>query len=66
MLVCYRPSVGLTEMNSFLVSPPLVSLGLWILSVVSGETVCVGDVEPGALMPPGPGHSSRDLVERKT
>lgn len=34
----FCPSVGLTGLNSFLVSPPLVFLPLQILSVASGET----------------------------
>ena len=35
IVVCYLPGVDLTEINSFLVSTPPVSLCLWILSAAS-------------------------------
>jgi len=56
-LVPSFPSVGLTEINSFLVSPPLLSLPL---NFVSGEwqsLVCLGPPEPGALVPLFPSYN---------
>ena len=42
ILVCCLPRVGLTEINSFPVSPPL-SLCLWILSAAIGQTWSIWD-----------------------
>ena len=48
-LVGCLPGVGLTEINSFPVSPPLVSLPLGFVSVQWPNLVGLGLPEPGAL-----------------
>lgn len=51
-LVCCLLSVGLTEVNSFLVSPPLLSLDF--VNIKWLNLVCLGTLEPGAFAPLGP------------
>ena len=48
-LVCCLPSVALTEINSFLVSLPLVSLLLDFIRSKWPHLICLGSQEPGAL-----------------
>lgn len=50
MLFCF-PSVGLTEVNSFLVSPPLVSLPLDFVNGEWPNLLCLRPLEPDALAP---------------
>jgi len=56
MLVHCLPGVGLTEINSFLVSPLLVSLPLDSVSREWVNLVCLGIPETGALAPLHPSY----------
>ena len=56
MLVCWPPSGGLGEINSFLVSPHLVSLPLDFVRGEQLNLICLGTLEPGALIPLGPSY----------
>ena len=56
MVVCCLPSVGITEINSFLVLSPLVSLPLDFVSGEWPNVVCLEAPEPGALAPLCPGY----------
>lgn len=47
-IICCLPRVDLTEINSFLVSPPLVSLPLDFVRWEWLHLVCMGSLEPGA------------------
>ena len=64
-LVHCLPGVGLTDINSFLVLPPLVS---WPLDFVRGEwpnLVFGGPLEPGALASLGPSYNSTNNEDTK-
>lgn len=50
----YLPGAGLTEINPFLILPPLLSLPLDFVSGEWPKLICLGPVEPGALVPLGP------------
>lgn len=57
-LIRCLPGVGLTEMNAFLVSPPLVSLPLGFVRGKRQKLVCLGPTGPGALEPWGPSYNT--------
>lgn len=52
MLVHCLPSVGPTEINSFVVSPPLVSLPLDFISSKWPNLISLGPLQPGTIVPP--------------
>ena len=52
------PGIGLTEMNSFLVSPPLLSLPLDFPRGEWSNQVCLGSPEPAAFPPLHPSYIS--------
>ena len=53
------PSASLTEINSFLVPPPVISLSLDFVSDEWPNLVCLGPLEPRAFVPLGQGYAWR-------